>query len=178
MDQVGAYFDKPFAFFGHSMGGLLAFELTKKLILENKPVPEKLYISSTPQLASYDREQINPNTSDDNLMDLFPYLKGSNGAHDSAEKTKIMINILRADLELLSDYQYKKEIPIPVPIIALHGVDDPRVKHEHMELWHKETTGSFELLSRPGGHRYIDQEGEFITSLIKDKLTEVVYVEK
>src|SRR5436309_3111491 len=44
--------DKPFAFFGHSLGGLVAFELTRHLRRNNFPLPETLFVSacSAPQL--------------------------------------------------------------------------------------------------------------------------------
>lgn len=177
-EQLQQYFDKPFAFFGHSMGGLLAFELTKKLLSENKPAPKNLFVSSTPQLSSYDKEQINPNSSDERLMDLFPYLKVTSRESANSEGAQIMMKILRADLELLSSYQYQRENPIPIAITAIHGVDDPRVKHEQMEMWSEETMSSFDLFSRPGGHRYIEQEHLFVTSLIKDKLCKLAYIEK
>ncbi|PTB95296.1 hypothetical protein C9994_11455 [Marivirga lumbricoides] len=177
-DQVQLYFDKPFAFFGHSMGGLLAFELTKKLLIENQPIPSNLFVSSTPQLSSYDKEQISPKSSDERLMDLFPYLKTNNGEAGSMEGAKIMMGILKADLELLSNYQYQKAAPIPISITAIHGIDDPRVKHEQMEMWKEETVNSFDLYTRPGGHRYIENENLFVTSLIKNKLCNLVYIEK
>lgn len=179
LNQLYQYFDKPFAFFGHSMGGLIAFELTKKLLSENKPLPKNLFVSSTPQLSSYDKEQINPDSSDERLMDLFPYLKATSSSEsDNLESSRIMMSILRADLELISNYQYQKGNPIPIPITAIHGVEDPRVKHEQMEMWSEETINSFDLFSRPGGHRYIQQENSFVTSLIANKLCNLVYVEK
>jgi medium-chain acyl-[acyl-carrier-protein] hydrolase len=43
--NIHTYLDRPFAFFGHSMGALLAFELAKLLRQRGYPVPNHLFVS-------------------------------------------------------------------------------------------------------------------------------------
>jgi medium-chain acyl-[acyl-carrier-protein] hydrolase len=42
------YLDRPFALFGHSMGALISFELTRRLRKLNQPMPAQLFISGRP----------------------------------------------------------------------------------------------------------------------------------
>src|SRR6266576_5801192 len=44
-DAVARYIDRPFAFFGHSMGGLLAFEVAQRLRARRGVGPAHLFIS-------------------------------------------------------------------------------------------------------------------------------------
>lgn len=50
--EVVPYFDKPFAFFGHSMGALIAFELARWLRKNHKVMPAQVFLSGrkAPQL--------------------------------------------------------------------------------------------------------------------------------
>jgi len=47
-----------------------------------------------------------------------------------------------------------------------------------VEEWQNETTKSFQLVSRPGGHRYIEHEATFVTATILDAIgdEEAVFV--
>ncbi len=44
--QIKLYLDKPFTFFGHSMGGLVSFELTRLLYKKYGVNPVDLFISA------------------------------------------------------------------------------------------------------------------------------------
>src|SRR5205823_4375590 len=51
---LGPYFDRPFAFFGHSLGALIAFDLARALRRHGQPEPAHLFVSGhrAPQLPS------------------------------------------------------------------------------------------------------------------------------
>jgi acyl transferase domain-containing protein/surfactin synthase thioesterase subunit/acyl carrier protein len=160
--------DKPFSIFGHSMGGLIAFEVIRSLRRMNKALPDKLFVSSTPSLFSYDKGQVDHQLSDADLAAMFPHVSIENSK--DAELQQILMRILRADLELLNNYQYTTEEPLPVSIVGFHGKDDARVTRQQVEQWQNETTKSFQLVSRPGGHRYIEHEAVFVTATILNSI--------
>jgi surfactin synthase thioesterase subunit len=160
--------DKPFSFFGHSMGGLIAFELTRALRKGNHAMPSKIFISSTPELTTYSRRDIDHTLNDDDLIGLFPNL-GKGNIDDTLRKT--LTDLLRADLLLLNNYRYEKLTPIPVDLIVIHGDDDDRVTRQQAEQWAHETTSSFKVITRPGGHRYLEHDTDFLTTLIREELS-------
>lgn len=160
--------DKPFMFLGHSMGGLVAFELTRELRREGLTLPSKLFISSTPALTTYSRREVDHTLSDDELIDMFPHLRKENIGDD--ELQQLLLNLLRADLHLLNNYRFKKEESLNIPLIVVHGDSDPRVKNEQAEKWSEETTALCKVITRPGGHRYIEQDREYLTALIEDEV--------
>lgn len=156
--------NKPYAFLGHSMGGLLAFEIIREFRRINFALPEKLFISSTSGLDAYDKSQVDPTLSNEELVQLYPHLHIDNIG--DVELQGILINLLRADLQFLYSHEYMVEEPLNIPIVAIHGSEDERVKRHQIEAWEKETAVSFKLISRKGGHRYIAHDGEFVTNLI------------
>lgn len=177
MPALSPLLDKPYIFLGHSMGGLVAFELIRELRRMNATLPQKLFISSTSGLNAYSKSQVDYTLSNDELVQLYPHLEMKNIG--SAEMQDMLINILRADLQFLYNYEYHAEEPLNIPIIAIHGSEDERVKRHQIEQWEKETTASFNLVSRSGGHRYIQHDGEFVVQLIHEEANALmVLVEK
>jgi surfactin synthase thioesterase subunit len=102
------------------------------------------------------------------LVKLYPHLDLS--VVKDEELQQMLIQILRADLQLLHSHQYRFEEPFNIPILAIHGQEDQRVARHQIEQWEKETFASFRLLSRPGGHRYIEHDGQFVAGLISSEL--------
>ena len=44
--QLQAYFDKPYALFGHSMGALLSYEVSRQLEAQGAPTPVRTFLSA------------------------------------------------------------------------------------------------------------------------------------
>ena len=161
--------DKPYMFFGHSMGGLVVFELTRALRKEKAPLPTRLFISSTPGLTSYSKQEVDHTLNDDELIAIFPHL---HIAHTGDwELQQQLLNLMRADLHLINKYRYEKQEPLNIPLIALHGSADLRVRKDQAERWKEETAATFKLFTRPGGHRYIEHDHRFVTALILREAT-------
>jgi acyl transferase domain-containing protein/surfactin synthase thioesterase subunit len=163
--------NKPYAFLGHSMGGLVAFEIMHELRKADHRLPEVLFISSTSGLNAYEKRQVDYSLPNEALVKLYPHLDLS--VVKDEELQQMLIQILRADLQLLHSHQYHFEVPFNVPIVAIHGSEDQRVSQHQIEQWEKETFTSFRLVSRPGGHRYIEHDTDFVAGLIRSELKQV-----
>jgi surfactin synthase thioesterase subunit len=158
------------------MGGLVAFEIIRELRRMNALLPQKLFISSTSGLNAYTKSQVDYTLPNEELIHQYPHLHISNIGN--TEMQSLLINILRSDLQFLYNYEFTVEEPLDLPIIAIHGTADERVSLHQMEEWAKETAVSFNLLSRTGGHRYIEHDGEFVAFLIQEELTRTTLPEK
>jgi acyl transferase domain-containing protein/surfactin synthase thioesterase subunit len=168
--------EKPFMFFGHSMGGMIAFELARELRRSDLPQPAKLFISSTPGLTTYTKREVDHTVSNEDLISMFPHL--DNAVIGDDELQQFLIGLLRSDLHLLNNYRYVKEQPLNIPLVAIHGTDDERVSTSQAEKWCNETLNSCSVISRAGGHRYIDHDEEFLTSMVVREIGVAVVVKR
>jgi surfactin synthase thioesterase subunit len=169
-----ALLDKPFIFFGHSMGGLVAFEIARALQASGLPVPTKLFVSSTPGLTTYTNREVDETLSEEDLITMFPHLDNANIG--DRELQQLLINLLRSDLKLLNNYSYTTQQKLEIPIVAIHGTEDERVKREQAERWNDETISYCKVISRPGGHRYIEHDASFLTALLQEEVSVPVII--
>ncbi|MBL3656243.1 type I polyketide synthase [Fulvivirga sediminis] len=174
MLDLQGYLNKPYIIFGHSMGGLIAFELMRLLRNKKLNLPQQLFVSSTPQLAVYEKEYLNPRQDTDQLMLSFPHLKPENTP--DPELRKVLINLLRNDLHLIDSFSYQFEPPFDLPITAIHGVQDNTVTHAQIQNWKNETTKTFKLIQRKGGHHYLHYDSEFVTHLINSEVSQFIKI--
>lgn len=150
------YLDKPFAFFGHSMGGLLSFEFIHHLRKEYGKKPSHLFVSASraPQIPS-PKQPIHALPE----IEFFEELRRLNGTSASVlENTELMeliTPILRADFEVLETYVYTQELPLECPIVAFGGLEDREVSLQELEGWRSLSKNYFELQMFPGDHFFI-----------------------
>lgn len=149
--------DKPFAFFGHSLGGTVAFELARRLHKNGIPQPHALFISAcaAPQVS-----RIHPpihTLPDDEFLNSLRELNGiPNEISQNAELLDILLPVLRADFELIETYQHVPGKPLECPVFAFGGHDDPRVSREQLEGWAMRTSAKFESKYFAGDHFFIN----------------------
>lgn len=162
--------NKPFVFFGHSMGALLSFELTRLLRRARGLTPEHLFVSAA--IAPHRREnesQLSELPDDELLMKLYKYNGTPKEVLDNEELMQLLLPLLRADFKLLDTYDYIPEPPLECPLTVFGGAEDKAVKQELLEAWREQTTGPFTLKMLPGDHFFIQSEQSlFLQTLSKE----------
>jgi medium-chain acyl-[acyl-carrier-protein] hydrolase len=152
---LAPYLHQPFAFFGHSMGALIAFELARKLRSQDGPLPVHLIVSGrrAPHLP---QDRATYNLCDAEFEDELRRLGGTgNELVQNPEIMEMMKPVLRADFQLCQEYKYTNQLPLPCPLTALGGADDPDIRMEHLTAWREHTTGGFSVKVFPGDHFFI-----------------------
>ncbi len=169
---IRPFLDKPFAFFGHSLGGLLAFELARNLRSNHLPQPQLLFVSAygAPHLPDP-----HPPTHGLPDADFIKSLQQLNGIPvevlKHSELMKLLLPVLRADFEAFESYVYvADEAPLHCPIVAFGGLDDSRVSRERIEGWALHTDSSFKVQYIPGDHFFISQAKEEVIASITTEL--------
>jgi medium-chain acyl-[acyl-carrier-protein] hydrolase len=157
-DTVAPYLDKRFAFFGHSMGALVAFELAHRLRDLGHQEPVALYVAAQPAPQLLNRQ---PRMHDLPDAQLRAELRRLGGTPPEVlyndEFMALLLPTLRADLEVCETYTYTAPAPLSCPIVAYGGAADPDVSEEDLKAWAQHTTGAFAYAMLPGGHFFIDQ---------------------
>jgi surfactin synthase thioesterase subunit/glycosyltransferase involved in cell wall biosynthesis len=154
-NAIELYLAAPFAFFGHSMGAAVAFELARELRRRHQPLP-KMLIASSARAPQYRRHHVPPAPpSDEQFQAELRRLQGiPNEVLDDPAMMRAILPALRADAALYRSYVYTEDAPLPCPIRAYGGTEDPNVLREHLEAWAQQTSGQFVLRLFPGGHFY------------------------
>jgi surfactin synthase thioesterase subunit len=159
---IEPYLEQPFAFLGHSLGAIVAFELARELHRRKLPLP-RLLIVSVARAPQFRRNHAPPpEPSDEDL------LREADLPDDAAIRHAVL-PALRADTHLYRHYIYTEESPLPIPICAYGGLDDPHISRAHLEAWREQTTESFAVRQFPGGHFYLkEHRAEFDAALQED----------
>jgi medium-chain acyl-[acyl-carrier-protein] hydrolase len=167
--------DPPFAFFGHSLGALLAFELCRTLRRAGWPSPAHLFVSAhtAPQLA-YLRRQLYHLPDPELVQELRRYDGTAQAVLDDVELVTMLLPVLRADFELLDTYSYAPEPPLDVPISAFAAPGDPEVRVVDIGAWKEQTSGPFSLRTFAGGHLFMQTAGEELVAALGSDLEGVV----
>ncbi len=172
---LAPYLDKPYAFFGHSMGALLAFELTRHLRQASAPLPLHLFVSGhqAPQLP--DR---NPPLHGLPHDEFVARLRELNGTPEEVlkhtELLQLLVPILRADFEVCETYVYPSEPPLSVPISAYSGLGDDYVNRAELDAWREQTTGTFSVRMFPGDHFYINTARPYLLQALARELEQTL----
>jgi surfactin synthase thioesterase subunit/glycosyltransferase involved in cell wall biosynthesis len=151
---------QPYAFFGHSMGAGIAFELARKM--ENPP---RALIVSAARAPQYRLNlQPRPDPSDEELLAQL-----SNLGTDR-ELLETTLPLLRADTRLYRNYRFEPGPPLEVPIAAYGGADDPNVQPADMTGWKDLTNARFIQREFPGGHFYLQSNRDAILQALQTDL--------
>jgi medium-chain acyl-[acyl-carrier-protein] hydrolase len=154
--ELAPLLDRPFAFFGHSMGALLAFELARVLRQGGGPAPAHLYVSAhrAPDLPN--RHPGISTLPDAEFVARMDELAGpSPSAVRSSELLLLLAPTTRADFELCEHYAYRPGEPLDTPVTCFTAVDDPQVDEAESAAWRRHTTGPFRLHRLTGGHLFV-----------------------
>jgi medium-chain acyl-[acyl-carrier-protein] hydrolase len=145
-----------FGFFGHSMGGLLAYELCRELRRRGRQLPQLLLVSAlpAPHLAHLRRRL--SHLSDSELVAQMRRYQGTPRAVlENRELLQLMLHVLRADFGMLDVYSHIPEAPLELRIVAYAGRDDHEVPIPEMEAWRVHTAVSFDLRVFDGNHFFL-----------------------
>jgi surfactin synthase thioesterase subunit len=162
-EAIAGHAPTPVAFFGHSMGATVAFEVARRL------PPTHLFASArrAPSETAPERLEF---PDDEELLDFVRILGGSGAvAARYPEMRAELLPVLRRDLELLRTYRYRPGPPLPCPITVLRGAEDPMLDAGGARRWSRHTESVFASRTVPGGHFFIeDRRAEVVALLVAE----------
>ena len=167
-DVLSPWLDRPFVFFGHSMGAYLAFETARALRRRALPQPRRLIVSGRRAPTMAEGEAPLHALPDAELVAELNRRFGGLPAVILAEPElmALFLPIIRADLRLLERAVFRPEPPLALPISAFGGADDARADLAAMTGWRDLTAGGFDARKFPGGHFYLhERRDDFLPTL-------------
>lgn len=168
--------DRPLALFGHSMGAFIAYEAAR-LLTERGTPPAHLFVSAqtapwTPDTPTHrpHRPDIG-NATDEDLIRHLHHLGGTETELlADPQMREIFLPYIRNDFRMLHTYHPTPAPPLPTPITALAGTDDPATTPTLAAQWHHLTSAQFALEVFPGGHFFPLSEQAAVLDFVAARL--------
>jgi medium-chain acyl-[acyl-carrier-protein] hydrolase len=156
-------FDAPFAFFGHSLGALISFELARELRRRGLSLPERLFLSA--HRAPHLPKEL-PDIHDGPDEEFYEGLRRLEGTPDellaNQELMELLLPALRADFAIAETYVLSPEPPLDCPMSVFGGLGDEVTGRDRLQPWDQYTTGDFKLRMVPGGHFFVEEARDLI----------------
>jgi surfactin synthase thioesterase subunit len=165
MRWIGPSAPGPFFFFGHSMGALIAYEVTRRLFQENRAKAARLIVSgrAAPQLPFRKRRWDMPRAQ------FIEALRERGGLSDEAlsspELMDYVLPILRADVQAVDQYEATPGLPLDLDITVLIG-DSDDVSPEEAQAWQAQTTRPIKVITYSGSHFFLFDHAARVAQLI------------
>lgn len=164
------FLDRPFVVFGHSMGALLAFELTCELRRLGLPQPRHLFLSAhrAPHLPG-DLPHVHALGHHEFRAELRRLEGTPEAVLANDELMQIAEPILRADFKLCETYVYEPVDPLDLPLSVFGGSGDVKVPESVLQPWQVHTRQSMRLRVLSGGHLFVQHaRAELVSALLDD----------
>ncbi|WP_380280629.1 thioesterase II family protein [Kitasatospora purpeofusca] len=149
----------PYAFFGHSLGAVVAFEVARRLERDGDRTPAVLFTSARRAPSRSGGEQVHL-LDDDQVVAEIQALSGTSAdLLLDDELVRMVLPAIRSDYRAIETYRLAPDAtPLRTPIVALIGGSDPRVDIDETAAWSEHTTADFDLHVFPGGHFYLSDQ--------------------
>jgi surfactin synthase thioesterase subunit len=169
-DALGHTGGQPLAFFGHSMGATVAFEVARRLEQETSRALVSLFVSAcrAPSRHRDDRVHL---AGDDALIAELRRLSGTNEQILlDAEALEVILPSLRCDFTAIRNYRFRPGVPLTCPVTVLVGDTDPTTTLEEARSWQEHTTAVCDLHVLPGGHFYVTEQHAEVAGIVSRRL--------
>lgn len=153
LEKLSPHFDKPFAFYGHSMGSVIALALSRALQKQNLPLPKELFLAARKAPHLPNRSRMLHNLPDDELVsELLRYQATPSAVFENEELRRIFLPIIRADFSLGETYVCQPEPILQIPITVFGGTQDNIVTQDELIAWQSYTAQQFSIQMLDDGH--------------------------
>ncbi|TXH70055.1 MAG: thioesterase [Lysobacteraceae bacterium] len=169
----------PYAFFGHSVGALIAFELARYLRLHSIEGPKHLFVSGcqAPRYRSHTK-RLHQLPDHDFIEQLRSYNGTPAEVLGNKELMSLMLPTIRADFSISEEYAYRPGPLLKIPISVYAGVDDDNKEIGQVDGWSQETTGDCRVTWFDGGHFFIDTQTQSVLKQLDYELADYLREEK
>jgi surfactin synthase thioesterase subunit len=162
---------QPYAIYGHSMGGVVAYMLCRKIFADGSfPPPVHLFVTGT----------LSPADQKDNKQrhllskkDFIEEMRDLDGCPEEILLNEELLSffepILRVDFETIETFHYRQQPPIDIPLTVMTGTQED-FDPEDIQLWQQETTQPVEFYQFEGKHFFIFQHTRAVLRIISEKL--------
>lgn len=161
----------PYGLFGHSMGGMIMYEVCHLIHEQGLQPPSLLFFSGRPAPEVPRKESPIHQLPDDEFAQRILDM-GATSAElfEHKQLMEIFMPILRADFRLVETYVYKDRGPLPWPLTIIAGLEEQWTEAD-LEAWTRHTTAPCGIVRMEGGHFYLQENAEPLMNLLQSRLS-------
>nr|WP_186811652.1 thioesterase [Paenibacillus xylanexedens] len=164
---------EPYAFFGHSMGGLLAYELYYRIRSEELPTPNHLFISGKSARGTKKDKRLYALSDEELLLELVDLGGTSKDLVDSREFRQYYFPLIKSDIKNIESFQQPlREEKLGCDLSVLYGRSDILLDDDEVNLWSLRTNKECLIHTFEGGHFYLTEHVESIANIISNSLSQ------
>jgi medium-chain acyl-[acyl-carrier-protein] hydrolase len=169
-DELMPAVTSPFAFLGHSLGGVIAFELARLLQKEGKDLPVHLFLAAVrpPPLSLGKRIHHLPDP--EFVRELETYGGLPQPILENREFLNLVVPVVKHDFRLCDEHAYVPGNPLPVPITVVGGLQDDKIPASDLASWSTQTSKDFSSELLPGHHFFLFDALAEIARLVSENL--------
>lgn len=159
-----------FALFGHSMGAVIGFEVTRLLEQRLGISPVRLFASGR-RAPSRVRGERAHTLDDDGLVLELTTLDGTDSRLlADPEMRELLLPMIRSDYRAIETYRCEPGTVVSCPVTVLTGDIDPRTTDEEARDWKRHTSADCAVREFSGGHFFLNEHQEEIAEIISETL--------
>lgn len=155
--------------FGHSLGAVLAYELTHALVRKGNCQILGLAVSGSPDPWTPRTEYATGLNDEEFLVRVSEFAGYTHSALDDPLMRELLLPTLRADVEMHEKYRARTDTALDVPILMVRGDDDELISSEQLLGWVRATNADARAESLPGGHMYLTERPKELLKLIEQR---------
>jgi acyl transferase domain-containing protein/surfactin synthase thioesterase subunit len=189
---MGELMDRPFAFFGHCLGGLTMYETARRLIHTTMFRPEHLFASGARppdrisdqgrfekrllhdllKLAEFRISLPAHAQPDDVFAELIRHfnIRATDQLLSEPQLRRLVLPVVRAEFQMTTNYEFVRESPWEIPITCFAAKGDPYVSRRHALGWGRFTNSRLQVHIREGAHFVVVDDVAFIHGVINREL--------
>jgi surfactin synthase thioesterase subunit len=156
--ELGPLLHPPYAFFGHSLGAWVAYELAARIVRQGRAGPAHLFVSAAPPPGERIRSAIGDVPDDEFIAAISVFDRPTAMALESPLLRAYALPVLRADMQIVSTYVPSLAPPLDCPLTVFGGWEDPIVPVSSLGGWQRRTAEPMRCVVLGGDHFFVREQ--------------------
>lgn len=174
-DAINGLSTKPYCFFGHSMGALLAFEVARVIQRQGGVMPVHMVASGCAAPHVREPRRMTYHLPDQEFLSEVRELNGAPPEFfDYSELVSLLLPMLRADFQACETYTYQSGKMLDVDMTVLGGEYDSDISMSQLNAWRELTNGRIRLDTFGGDHFFLREFERDVLSIITAQLDAII----
>lgn len=164
--------DDNYAFLGHSLGSLLAFEISKELLKTGYPSPNHMFLSGHLPPQTPNKRVIYNLTNCQFIKEIVNIGGTPPDIFQNLQFFEYYMPVLRSDFKIHDTYVFKKGDKLPCDFTILYGSED--MTHSELSGWAEHTSQTCSFYKASGGHMFLPEDPDPVIQLINQRFQSLV----